>query len=534
MLENIKCGLGIVFLLTFFNVHSEAEVIPKSNRMIGFSVSEGNVGYDRALSVAQEAGLEFVELPLSWDDIETGPGKYGNQYLEIAELFYPKAHIKVLLSINTIDTNNLRLPPYLKKKKFDDPQVIEQYKKLLDYVFSRIPSLELIGITIGNEVDKYLGKDPKKWQQYQHFVQDIVAYIKQKRPDLPVGVKATMDGYTEANVDELKDLNQFTDAVFVTYYPLAGDLGVQLKVKEPAAVHQDFDKIISLYPNKKIFMTEIGYPSSEYLKSSNKKQAEFIREVFKAWDRYGEQIPFMNFVWLHDTSQADLDHYAKYYGSDDKGFMEFLGSLGLRTYEGEDKEAFKTLKVEAKLRQWPVKNSDSPDRLEEDTDLPGKTESPEIKGAQDVQMGFKSKEDLLQCSAGEVQLMDEGPNPASRSMLWEYRYKNDWLWCQKKSPAKQFSGKQAVHFWMRSNHDSPIFLRLDETSGESFYVTLKPAEIWQQYTFPVKDFQLDRQTKKNKRLEMDKVAVIMFADGFGVDQSAYHSRQIWISDFILD
>ena len=42
----------------------------------------------------------------------------------------------------------------------------------------------------------------------------------------------------------------------------------------------------------------------------------------------------------------------KYYCLKDKGFASFLGTLGLRTYDGKDKEAFVTLGEEVKKRDW--------------------------------------------------------------------------------------------------------------------------------------------------------------------------------------
>jgi hypothetical protein len=44
--------------------------------------------------------------------------------------------------------------------------------------------------------------------------------------------------------------------------------------------------------------------------------------------------------------------FEKYYGSSNRSFAEYLGSLGLRTYIGKDKPAFKTLIEEAKARGW--------------------------------------------------------------------------------------------------------------------------------------------------------------------------------------
>ncbi len=82
------------------------------------------------------------------------------------------------------------------------------------------------------------------------------------------------------------------------------------------------------------------------------KQSQFVREVFTAWDKHHTRIRFINFIWLHDISQAEVKSYAKYYGLASKGFAEYLGTLGLRTHDGKAKPAFTTLHNEAKARGW--------------------------------------------------------------------------------------------------------------------------------------------------------------------------------------
>jgi hypothetical protein len=58
---------------------------------------------------------------------------------------------------------------------------------------------------------------------------------------------------------------------------------------------------------------EIGYPTSNYLKSSEEKQADFIEEVFKARDSHKEQITLLNYTWLHDIRKEEVAIYKKYY-----------------------------------------------------------------------------------------------------------------------------------------------------------------------------------------------------------------------------
>ena len=281
----------------------------KGERLLGIGVNEGAIGFEKAFSKAKETKFNVIELSQQWDELETEKEKYSNFYLDIANDYYPEHGIKISLNLNPIDTTNLRVPEDLKNKKLNDMEVIERYKKVLDYVISRTDKLEIVNLAMGNEIDIYLGNDEDKWEEYLEFYKEIVEYSHDKYPQVKIGTKITFEGISNNNIEESKNINQYSDIIMTTYYPIKNDI-----VENPLVVHEDFKKVVELYPNKKIYFSEIGYPSSTYLHSSEVKQAEFIRESFKAWDRNSNEIVLLNFVWLHDISSKELNHYKKYYG----------------------------------------------------------------------------------------------------------------------------------------------------------------------------------------------------------------------------
>ncbi|MGD2248339.1 MAG: glycosyl hydrolase 53 family protein [Candidatus Methanofastidiosia archaeon] len=320
--------------------------VQKGDRLLGIAITEGSTNFEESFQIVKDVGAQFVELPLNWDDIEKSPQEYGNQFLSIANMYYPSTNTKVLLTINPVDTNVLHLPEDLANKNFDDPEVIERYNQLMDYVFSQIPDLDLVAVSIGNEIDAYLNEDPEKWEQYQRFFKETSKYIKDK--GVTIGCKTTFDAAAKKNETEIKILNQYSDVIMVNYYPLNADFSV----KDPSVVQSDFDTVVSLYPNKIIYITEAGYPSSPYVGSSEPMQKEFIKEIFKAWDTHKSHIKLIDFVWLHDLSTSQVDVFVRYYGVSAKNFREYLRTLGLRQYNGKEKEAFAALKKEAEIRGW--------------------------------------------------------------------------------------------------------------------------------------------------------------------------------------
>ncbi len=123
-------------------------------------------------------------------------------------------------------------------------------------------------------------------------------------------------------------------------------------VRDPSNVGADFDAVTALYRGKQLFFYQLGYPSSPVLGSSEEKQAQFIREVFKAWDAHASQIQMIDFTWLHDVPPESVKEFVEFYGLSDRNFQEFLATLGLRTYDGKDKKAFIVLQEEARARGW--------------------------------------------------------------------------------------------------------------------------------------------------------------------------------------
>ncbi|MBI2062225.1 MAG: hypothetical protein HYT64_00805 [Candidatus Yanofskybacteria bacterium] len=321
---------------------------PRGNRLLGMGITEGGVGFDEAFALAQGAGVKVVELPTPWDDSEPEARQYVEGWLPIANQFYPKAGIKLAITLNPIDTNNLRLPKDLKNKSFNDPEIIERYEAFVDFAAKQLPDSDVFFVAIGNEIDAYLGSSDKRWQEYTEFFAAVAPYVREKFPNVVIGSKITYDGVVNLN-DKVRRLNNYADAVLTTYYPFKQG---EFIVRDPGTVHEDFKRIVDLYPDKKIYFAEIGYPSGSLNGSSETKQADFIKEAFAAWDSYTDKIPFLNFVWLHDVSPEAVVNYQKYYDSEDKGFASFFGTLGLRTYDGKDKQAFVTLGEEVKKRGW--------------------------------------------------------------------------------------------------------------------------------------------------------------------------------------
>lgn len=324
---------------------------PRGKRQLGLAVNETpQVDFGTAFALAQDVGLDFVTLTVFWDDVESEPGVFDPDpnWLAVANEFYGERDVALALVVAPVDTNVLRVPPDLRSAPLDDPGLIDRYLAALDYSLDQLTDVELVSVSIGNEVDAYLSADPNRWSAYSTLYERAADHVRTRAPDASVGVKATYSGLTGAHRAELQRLNEASDAILVTYYPLRENF----QVEPPNVFGPDMKALLELYPGQPLHLLEVGYPSSPILSSSEERQAKFIRQVFREWDRHPQRTPVLNFIWMHDITQAELDGYANYYGSDDERFLAFLGSLGLRSADGQDKLGFEALRQEAAGRGW--------------------------------------------------------------------------------------------------------------------------------------------------------------------------------------
>lgn len=353
----------IVFILSLFDDKEKSELvkgdskydfdyswynpIEQWNRLIGIDVNEVNDNYIESFEYATKLGMNFTTMSFNWDDIESNKGKYFNENLEIANSYYPLQNIKIALVISVIDTTANSLPEYLKWKKFNDKEVIESFKNMLDFTFSEIKDLDLLSISIWNEVDIYLWNDKGKWKEYEEFFKEISIYIKKKYPDLKVWAKITLDWMLNKNLEESKSLNRYSDVIMVTYYPLNSNFEVKITLE----IKKDLEDTMNLYQKNFQFL-ELWCPSWYLVKSSQAKQAEFIHNMFLYWDKYKNRIESMNIIWINERSKSELKGYTEYYWINDKKFVDYLGTLGLFDSAWNEKNVVDILKKELEYRKW--------------------------------------------------------------------------------------------------------------------------------------------------------------------------------------
>ena len=330
------------------NQTSNTSVVKKGDRVLSIDLTLGDGGFDASLAAAKELHNEAVSMVVQWDELETAPGTYNPLYLAGANQVFANEDMAVTVGVNPIDTIPSRVPSDLRSKKMNDPEVIERYKKAVDYYLSLLDDIEIAAFVVGNEIDVNLANNGTLWQEYEEFYKAVAPHIKNKIGNKPVGVKLTHTNLVGNARSFAQSLNQHTDAVFVTYYPLNNDFSV----KSPSVIGPEMEEVVKLYPGKKIYFLEFGYPSSPTLGSSEDRQVEAVKEMFKAWDKHRPNIPMITWFGISDYTTTELNVLVGYYGLGSGNFREYLGTLGLMRANGTKKKAFETYKLESRARGW--------------------------------------------------------------------------------------------------------------------------------------------------------------------------------------
>ena len=351
--------------------------------------------YATAFAEAGRLGMQATSLSLDWTLIETGldtsvdPPQpvYQNDpdldFLAIADFCYPKTATRISLTLRPVVTLVRNTPPDLADRPLDDPAVIARFEQLVDHVFAKLPNLELTSLVIGSEIDLYLKTDALR-AQWSGFYAAVSAHARDRyralypdRPALKIATEVTWQGLVDPSTrGYYQALNRNSDVIGISYYPM----DEQGQVRDPSVFGSDVDALLALYPDKPLYFYQLGYPSGysparlypELLSgaqpsigSSADRQAAFVAEVFRVWDREVERIGLIDFTWLHDLSpQAVIEttRNPAFGGSADPApeFLEFLRTLGLGGWSSSDgvleKPAWSALREAAAVRGWPQRS----------------------------------------------------------------------------------------------------------------------------------------------------------------------------------
>lgn len=361
----MKLSISIVLFSAFYFYPfraMQAQPEPQGDRILSYSVSNSETqSFDEAFLFAVENCMELTHLQFVWGQAEEELNVWNSEIIalmDVANLYYPVFNMPLELNIGTLNTGVNDIPDDLLDASYNEPFMANRFKAFIDTLFFHIPDVKLEVLSIGNECDFNLGTNEQLYLEYKAFLDEVVPYAKEQylelhEEELKVATTITFEGLTsELTSDLCANLNEGLDVINVTYYPLLPEF----QMNDPEVVIDDFAEIVEAYStdDRPIYFVECGYASSEVCGSSEILQAEFYQNMFVAWDAQMDRIKSVSIFKLSDWSQEEVNAFGEYYNLDDPAFLEYLRTLGIRTYPGmgEDKLAVETIRCELALRNW--------------------------------------------------------------------------------------------------------------------------------------------------------------------------------------
>ena len=340
----------------------------KSGRVLGFDILDTSEtgSFTDSLNQAKAMGMEFLNIHLYWNSIEVDTdGVSGAPYvmgfvdpdniLSTLNSLANSYNIKLGLIISPIDIPGRNIPVDLQAAgtQFNDTAMATRFNALVDYLFAGASPLvdpsNVTSLSVGNEIDHYnWSGNGDSEADYGAFLFNIKSKVNSYGVDL--NFTATLRGMI-SDTATYSALAGVVDNVSITYYPQNSSY----EVDAANIAHEDFSNLSSTFSGTTFHLQEVGYQTSSVAGSSEAKQAEFFCEFFNAWDDHKSQITHASILRFVDNSVAKAEQTATDYGlSGNSGFIEYIRTLGLKTYDGNgvDKEAMNIIKLETGKRGW--------------------------------------------------------------------------------------------------------------------------------------------------------------------------------------
>jgi hypothetical protein len=290
-----------------------------------------------------EAGVNALVLSPKWNDTEKTPGKFDFADLDFNAALAKQHGFPVYVNLRVIDTNTRSMPKEFTGLLFDDPRVVSGLERFIRAAAGRFDH-QVKWVAIGNEVDPYFRAHGGEVAAYRKLIDSVLPVVREAFPDAQFTVNFTFNGLS-ALVQDLKPLFDLCEIASFTYYPMNGDF----TWRKPETVPGDIAKMLDAAGSRKLFLQEVGYASSDRLQSSQRQQADFVEQIFKAIKAHQDRIIAFHFVWMSDIPLSLVEQFGEYYKlPNSENFKAFLGGLGYFDREGKPKLAWEIMRREGR------------------------------------------------------------------------------------------------------------------------------------------------------------------------------------------
>jgi hypothetical protein len=338
---NLGCTLAILLGLTN-TLPGQAKALVGLTPVPPATAKPTDFGPIMTAEPANGVRLFYCNFP--WSVIEPMPGKF-NPYIFAGLPVLRKMGFTPAVTISTIDNVQRTVPYDLMTVPFNSPKMKARWDACLRFV-AKNQSFHgnARWLSLGNDVDVYLGRHPAEADGYVEFIESGHDIVKSVAPTQLVGVTTTHDGARDRAALVAK-LQRKMDYVSMTYYPVDARFHVRPLTDLPG----DFARMIGVAGSRQLFIQGFGCPADPRI-SSEDLQAAYVRGMFEQLAKYGDKVAGVNWFLLADFNDIAVNGMAQYYQQDSLEFKEYLGTLGLKRTDGTARKAWNVFRELA--RNW--------------------------------------------------------------------------------------------------------------------------------------------------------------------------------------
>ena len=292
---------------------------------------------NRTYKTLKNAGIKISNLYYSWGEIEETKENYNWGSLDFNHHVINEHDMKVSLEIKLIDVNQIgTLHEDIAFTSFDDSFFKETCKTFILALLDRYEG-KIDYLWIGNEIDDYFYNHRDQLDDYISLYNETYLAVKAKYPEVKVGTISTFhDARRNQALDIIEKIGKTGDIIGFSLYPQ------MIEGAEPVDTDTIFSEMLNISDrvNKKFAITETGW-SSVGFNGSEIKQAQYIRELFRTYNKYKDDLEFLCLFVIYDIPENLNKEIAEPFGlGEHKEFLKMIGSLGLVHNDGRAKEAW--------------------------------------------------------------------------------------------------------------------------------------------------------------------------------------------------
>ena len=297
---------------------------------------------------AINTGMTVGRLQIDWPELEPSPGTFDMMSFEQRLAEMQAQGLQAFLLISAYDSGEPVVPDDLQNKDFDDPEFIQRFKNLMDWVIPLLVEYDGFLISISNEAENHFGEVPGLDNQILLFLQEIKEHVHQINKDIAVTVT-----FSEGSLDEDKpgiyEILAECDVACFNFYGAKSQFTAPLYyvAQTESEIKTDIQRMLDVSGEKNIVIQELGmYSGNTTLNSSQEIQQKFF-EVFYTEMKKEERIKAAFIFQLVDWSPEVTELFNEMLA--DEGmpqefidqFAESLETIGLINYhDGMRKKAW--------------------------------------------------------------------------------------------------------------------------------------------------------------------------------------------------